>query len=148
MHMKCRAGKFINWRWPCRKNEMVSSVPARHHTGKSAYHAGIAAEEIVARKYNENGYTPVAKRWRGRGGEIDLIVKQDSVFIFVEVKKSNSFAQAALRITAAQKTRIFAAASEFVSAKPSGLLSEMRFDAALVNASGQVEIIENALWYS
>ena len=145
MLMKCHADRFINWRWPCRKNEMVNLVSARHHKGKTAYHAGIAAEETVARSYIRKGYRLIAQRWRGRGGEIDLIVQQGDVFVFVEVKKSSSFAQAAIRITPAQKARIFAAANQFVSAKPLGLLSEMRFDAALVDAAGQIEIIENAL---
>ncbi len=145
MHMKCRAGKSTSWRWPCRKNEMTTVVSARHHKGKTSYHAGVAAEENVARGYIGQGYALIAQRWRGRGGEVDLIVQQGDVFIFVEVKKSSSFARAALRITPAQKARIFAAASEFVSTKPQGLLTEMRFDAALVDATGQIQIIENAL---
>jgi len=124
---------------------MVTFASARHHKGKTAYHAGIAAEDSVARSYIRQGYKLIAQRWRGRSGEIDLIVQQGDVFVFIEVKKSSSFAQAALRITPAQKARIFAAANEFVSKKPKGLLSEMRFDAALVDAAGQIKIIENAI---
>jgi putative endonuclease len=123
-----------------------SRTSARHHKGKTSYHAGIAAEENVERSYIRRNYKLIARRWRGCGGEIDLIVQQCDAFVFVEVKKSSSFAQAALRITPAQKARILSAASEFVSTQPMGLLSEMRFDAALVDAAGRVEIIENALW--
>lgn len=117
-----------------------------HHNGKTAYHAGLAAEKSVARNYGRQGYALIAQRWRGTGGEIDLIVQQGDCFVFVEVKKSKSFSQAALRITPRQKNRIFAAASEFVSDQPQGLLSEMRFDVGLVDSAGRIEIIENALW--
>ncbi len=125
---------------------MTAAGITKSNRGQMAFHAGLAAEDSARRAYSDNGFTFVAARWRGRGGELDLVFRQADVFVFVEVKKSRSFAAAALRITPAQKARIFAAAEEFVSRLPSGLLTEMRFDAALVDATGRVEILENALW--
>lgn len=102
----------------------------------------------MRRAYVSDGYVCIAQRWRGQGGEVDLILKAGEGFVFVEVKKSKSFASAALRLSTKQRARIVAAAQEFVATQPNGLLSEMRFDVALVDGAGRVERIENALWDS
>lgn len=65
--------------------------------------------------------------------------------IFVEVKKSRSFEAAALSLSAAQIARLFATAEEFLAGESAGLLTETRFDLALVDGAGQVQIHENAL---
>ena len=60
------------------------------------------------------------------------------------MKTARSFDDAALRIGRRQMDRIIAAASEFLGTVPGGMLAAMRFDVALVNARGEVRIIENA----
>ncbi len=84
------------------------------------------------------------RRWRGAAGEIDLILRDGETLVFVEVKKSRSFARAADRLSPAQMHRIAAAAAEFLGTQPRGQLSDMRFDVALVDGSGEVRIVENA----
>ncbi len=123
----------------------MSHSDAKVHAGRMAYHAGLSAEASVIREYETQGYTFEAQRWRGQGGEIDLILRKCGVVVFVEVKKSRSFEAAALRISLKQQQRIFAAAEEFVTTEPKGLLTDMRFDVAMVNATGAVQILENAL---
>ncbi|MEX5728276.1 putative endonuclease [Rhodovulum iodosum] len=113
-------------------------------SGTVAYHSGLAAEECVARQYQRQGGTIAARRWRGRGGEIDLVVEHRGVLIFVEVKKAKSFDRAAERVTPRQIERIVAAAGEYLAGAPLGLSSESRFDVALVDGQGQVEILPNA----
>lgn len=113
--------------------------------GRLAHLAGLSAEDCVLHALHRRGYRSIAKRWRGQGGEIDLIMQSDAGVVFVEVKKARSFSMAALRIAPRQKARIFAAAQEFVSTLPEGQLTNMRFDVALVDDLGQVEILENAL---
>ena len=34
------------------------------------YHAGVAAEDSVARHYAARGFTVAARRWRGKAGEV------------------------------------------------------------------------------
>lgn len=113
-------------------------------TGTTSYHGGLAAESIVALTYERDGRPIVNRRWRGRGGEIDLIAKDGEGFIFVEVKKSGDFDRAAQRLRRHQMDRLCATAAEFVGGQPLGQSTEMRFDLALVNASGEVQIIKNA----
>jgi len=113
-------------------------------TGTTGYHAGLAAEDIVAQDYARRGFPIAGRRWRGKGGEVDLIVREGARVVFVEVKKSRDFARAAARLSRRQMDRLCAAASEFVAGEPNGQLTEMRFDLAMVDATGAVQIIENA----
>jgi putative endonuclease len=109
-----------------------------------AYHAGRAAEEQVALMYGRAGRPICARRWRGSGGEIDLIARDGAEVIFIEVKQSRTHAEAAEHLTPRQMARIYASASEFLAGEPLGQNTDVRFDVALVNAAGQIEILENA----
>lgn len=107
--------------------------------------AGQAAELSVLRIYQDRGFTLVAQRWRGGGGELDLVFRKGDSLTFVEVKKSRSHELAAQRISQQQIHRIFNAASVFVSESKGGNLLDMQFDVALVDGAGEVQILENAL---
>lgn len=109
------------------------------------FHAGLAAEESVLRSYLARGYALLARRYRGLRGEIDLVLGCGDDVIFVEVKKSHSFDAALSRIGAMQIDRIFDTAREYLGTLPRGLLTESRFDVALVNSHGEVSVLENAL---
>jgi putative endonuclease len=113
-------------------------------TGARSYHAGLAAEDQVAQHYERSGRAIAARRWRGAAGEIDLIARDGAVVIFIEVKQSRSHAAAIEHLTPRQFARIYRAAEEFLGGEPAGGLTEVRFDVALVDGSGRIEIIENA----
>ncbi|SNX73823.1 putative endonuclease [Cereibacter ovatus] len=113
-------------------------------SGKVSYLAGQAAEDAVARVYDRSGRSIAARRWRGISGEIDLIAREGAEVIFIEVKKSVTHAGAAVRLSRRQMDRIWGAASEFLAGEPAGQLTASRFDVALVDGHGRVEIIENA----
>ena len=112
--------------------------------GQTGYYGGQAAEDIVANDYLRHGCTLAARRWRGKSGEIDLIIRDNAAVIFVEVKKSRDFARAATRLSRQQMDRICGAAAEFLAGEPHGQLTDTRFDLALVNNVGAVKVIENA----
>ncbi|MGC1506036.1 MAG: YraN family protein [Sulfitobacter sp.] len=109
-----------------------------------AFHAGAAAELRIAQDYERRGFAIAQRRWRGAGGEIDLIVRDGAGLIFVEVKKSRSLARAAESLSSRQMQRIYASAAEFLGTEPSGSLTDVRFDVALVDGAGDMQIIENA----
>jgi putative endonuclease len=106
---------------------------------------GEAAEDQVAAFLERRGLRILARRWRGRSGEIDLICEDGITTVFVEVKSAASFAAAAQSLLPRQVARIRAAAGEFAACLPAGLDSDMRFDVALVDGAGRIEIIGNAL---
>lgn len=116
--------------------------------GQVSYHSGVSAEQCVASDYERRGFSVARRRWRGAGGEIDLITRDGDGLVFVEVKKSRSFAQAAERLTRRQMARIYAAAEQFLAFEPAGQLTNVRFDVALVDDAGDLKIIENAFGHA
>lgn len=113
-------------------------------SGARSYHAGLAAEETVAQCYMRSGRSVAARRWRGKSGEIDMIARDGDTVIFIEVKQSRTHAEAAQHLTQRQLTRIYHAAEEFIGGEPHGSLTDVRFDVALVDGHGVIEILENA----
>jgi putative endonuclease len=116
-------------------------------SGLTSYLAGQAAEFGVQRHYQNLGYQIESIRWRGTAGEIDLIFRRDGAVIFVEVKKSANFQRASERVSPAQLQRIHATACEFLENEPQGQMTPCRFDVALVNAQGEIDLLENVLAY-
>ena len=109
-----------------------------------AFQSGFHAEEIVERHYARGGLPISDRRWRGESGEIDLVLRNGDGLVFVEVKSAADFARAAERMTLRQARRICRAASEYLARMPLGQLTEVRFDVALVDGIGRVEVMENA----
>jgi len=116
----------------------------RRDRGARAHQSGAAAESQVARHYERLGSRIRDMRWRGQSGEVDLVAEDAGGLIFVEVKKSRSHAEAAARVSARQMARIAGAAAEYLGDMPRGQLTPMRFDVALVDGSGRIEVLENA----
>lgn len=113
-------------------------------SGLTSYHAGLAAEGAVEIHYARTGYEIADRRWRGAGGEIDIVVRDGADLIFVEVKKSRNFARAAEQLSQRQMTRIYNTASEFLAGEPNGQDTNVRFDVALMDEIGHIQVIENA----
>lgn len=113
-------------------------------SGQVSYFSGLAAESQVARHYAKAGLSVRATRWRGKGGEIDLVLSDGSALVFVEVKKSRTHDAALRRVSRRQLDRIMVAAEEFAAGEPAGRLTDMRIDIALVDELGQIVILPNA----
>ncbi|MGR3434843.1 MAG: YraN family protein [Shimia sp.] len=110
--------------------------------------AGRAAEAQALAHYIQSGYALRDHRWRGQGGELDLVLEAPDApggIVVVEVKASKTHAAAAQRLQARQMARIWAATEEYLGTCPDGQLTDIRFDVALVDATGRVDVVENAL---
>jgi putative endonuclease len=112
-------------------------------SGRTAYFNGLAAEEIAARLYTSQGGRVLAERWKCPEGEIDLIIGFPKLIVFVEVKARRRFDAATSAISPKQWQRLGQAASRYLAEKTDGT-PDCRFDAVLVDATGQAERIENA----
>lgn len=123
---------------------MTATNADRARRGAIAHRNGLAAEDIVAREYSRRGRPIAHRRWRGTGGEIDLIAREGDRVVFVEVKSAANFDKAILSVRQRQIDRIFATAGEFLDGEPGGSLTDIRFDLALVDRSGGLRILENA----
>ncbi|MDP5217401.1 YraN family protein [Ruegeria sp. 2205SS24-7] len=118
--------------------------PDRVRRGYLNHRTGEAAEDRIASTYGDQGFAVIHRRWRGSAGEIDLILRGPGGLIFAEVKQSRDFAHAAASLGSRQMRRIYSAAAEFLATEPSGQNTEVRFDVALVDATGRFQIVENA----
>ena len=89
---------------------------------------GAEAEERAARYLAERGLAIVAKNYRTRFGEIDLVAREGETLVFVEVRmrSGDAFGGAASSITAGKCRRIESAARHYLA----GMHSEppCRFD--------------------
>lgn len=109
------------------------------------YHSGLAAEATIIRGYQDRGMDLLEQRHRNIGGEIDLILRDvDQTVVFVEVKQRKTLEEAAYSISARQWSRIAQAAEIYIDQIGGAYDTTMRFDAALTDRYGNVEILENA----
>lgn len=97
------------------------------------------------RDYLARGYTLVAERWRGRCGEVDLIFQGANDLIFVEVKKAKTLDLAATRLSQRQLWRIARSAEDYIGTIAGDPMTPMRLDFAMVDAMGEVSILENLM---
>jgi putative endonuclease len=105
---------------------------------------GAFGEEQVARWYVARGYEVLARNWRGRNGELDLVVGRPGVVVFCEVKAraTTAFGTPFEAVTSAKQSRLRRLAAEWLAS--SGTRArELRFDVAAV-LSGKVEVLEAA----
>ena len=106
---------------------------------------GATGEEAVAVWYTEQGYEIVARNWRCREGELDLIVRQGRTFVFCEVKtrSSTAFGVPAEAVTRTKQARIRRLAARWLEDDAPVRPTDIRFDVACVLA-GEIEVIEGA----
>ena len=105
---------------------------------------GRSGEDAVAAWYEDQGYQVVARNWRCREGELDLIVRRGRTFVFCEVKSRSSTAFGAPKeaVTREKQTRIRHLAAGWLGDSPVSAVGS-RFDVASV-LSGRVEVLEGA----
>ena len=97
--------------------------------------AGNAGENLVVELLKANGWQIVATQWRCRWGELDIVARDRTWLLFVEVKTrgGNSWDEGGLLAIATQKQRkLGRAALEFLKQHPDLANLDCRFDIALV----------------
>ncbi len=109
--------------------------------------SGRQGEKLAAWWLRLKGYRILAKAFRAKVGEVDLVARRGSVLAFVEVKHRASLAGAAYSITPRQKRRIARAALVFLQGHPELAALSPRFDAILVAPKRWPRHIEGA-WRS
>lgn len=99
---------------------------------------GEEAEQAAADHLEARGLKLVARNYRCRGGEIDLILRDGAYLVFVEVREraGAAFGGAAASITVSKQARIRLAAQHYLSRH--GIDLPCRFDAVLVQG-GRIE---------
>lgn len=105
---------------------------------------GVAGEDLAAAWYAARGYSVLARNWRCREGELDLVVSRGGTLVFCEVKARSSLRMGlpAEAVTPAKQRRIRGLALRWLAAAgPRARAGELRFDVVAV-LDGQVEVLE------
>jgi putative endonuclease len=110
---------------------------------------GHRGERAAARHLSRRGWLIVASRWRGGGGELDIVAHRAGVVAVCEVKVRRAPLGAGdVPVSAAQRARIMAGAEAFLAAHPAFSHHTVHLDLVLVRprpGAWRVEHLERAL---
>ena len=78
---------------------------------------GKIGEDLACRELGRRGYEILARRYRRRGGELDIIARDGPTLVFVEVKAraGRAFGGAAEAVTMIKRRRMAQIALEYVT---------------------------------
>lgn len=111
----------------------------RNQIGKDAEHAAL-------RFLTQQGLIPLAQNYHCRMGEIDLIMKDHSTLVFIEVRlrQNKHFGSAADSVTPSKQQKIIHTAQYFLMRQSALHNLECRFD---VIAFDGTEALSAPVWY-
>jgi putative endonuclease len=104
---------------------------------------GKLGEDLACAELARRGYAVLARRYRTRFGEIDIIARDNGVTVFVEVKTRNGdeFGGGAAAVTAWKQRKITQMAVDYLSRH--GLHdTPCRFDVVVVDLTGETARVE------
>lgn len=115
--------------------------------GAGARALGQWGEEQAAQWLTQRGWRILAKNFRCRMGEIDLVAENGTYLAFVEVKlrKDDRFGSACEAVTPAKQRRLRIAAEYYLMGHPTEL--QPRFDVAEVYAAQGIHTKQPDIYY-
>ncbi len=107
---------------------------------------GNEAEDLAATFLENLGFKLLEKNYRYKRSEIDLIMSNDSLMVFVEVKyrSSTKFGQPEGFVSSNQQTKIIEAADEYIHQK--NWQGNIRFDIIAINLQNEIVHFEDAFY--
>jgi putative endonuclease len=106
---------------------------------------GLQAEQWAVQHLRQQGLRLIAQNYRCRFGEIDIIMQDQDVLVFVEVRsrRNADFGGAGASINARKQQRIILTAQHYLGSLKS--VPPCRFDAVLFDKAGRsFEWLKNA----
>jgi putative endonuclease len=112
--------------------------------GVTGLSIGGLKEDVACRYLEGRGLRLVARNHRCRQGEIDLVMRDADILVFVEVRyrRSQRFGSAAESVDVHKQRRLTAAAGHYLQGHPSPL--PCRFDVLAIGADDRIDWIRNA----
>jgi len=99
---------------------------------REAWRRGLRAETLAAWWLRLKGYRILARRFKSKVGEIDLVARRGRVLAVVEVKQRESPRHAVEALGPSQRRRIVRAAQSFIQSHPEAARLGLRLDVVLV----------------
>ncbi|MBC8425026.1 YraN family protein [bacterium] len=96
---------------------------------------GRLGEELARLYYEAEGYAVLARRWRTREGELDLVVRRRGDLAFVEVKtrRGDACGGPAVAVTPRKLRRMRLVARRYLAREGAAGATRFRFDVAAVS---------------
>jgi len=114
---------------------------------KQAYvKAGRRAENLACLYLRLKGYRILERRFKVRGGEVDIIAQKKNIIAMIEVKQRASASAAQMSVSADNQSRLMDAAEIYINQnrKLHGTDFELRYDFFYVIGRWNVQHITNA----
>ena len=111
---------------------MARTTDPASHKRRKAWRWGLGAETLAVASLRCRRYRILARRYRTKVSEIDLIAWRGATLAFVEVKARASLADGLAAIGPRQRHRIVKAAQWFLQRHPEASDCSMRFDAMII----------------
>jgi putative endonuclease len=106
---------------------------------------GRSAESHAEAFLKSRGLQLVARNWRCRFGEIDLVMQDGATLVFIEVRlrSRSDFGGAAASVTRAKQKKLLATARQYLAGLPA--VPPCRFDViAMTDKAAEPEWLQNA----
>ena len=116
-----------------------------------AYAKGVMGETAAQDHLIRRGFEPLDRRVRSPYGEIDLVMLDGDVLVFVEVKarETTGRVQAQFAVTPAKQRRMMETVRFYLGEHPEHAARMMRFDVVTVAADGILHVpnaFEGTAW--
>jgi putative endonuclease len=104
---------------------------------------GKLGEDLACRELERLGYAIVARRYRARGAELDIVARDGATTVFVEVKarEGRMFGEPVEAVTHEKRRRITRVAQDYMM-RHRLAESPCRFDVVSVQFNGNTPVIE------
>jgi len=109
---------------------------------------GKTGEDLACGELERRGYAIIARRYRSRGGEIDIVARDGDTIVFVEVKarENRAFGEAAEAVTGGKQRKIVQLAVDYLM-RHRLANRPCRFDVVSIhfeNGRPAIELFQNA----
>lgn len=125
---------------------MLTAFPGHLDSKPKAAHLqrGENSEHLACKHLQANGLKLLQQNYRLRTGEIDLIMRDGNIIVFIEVRyrKSQRYGGALLSIDARKQARIIRTAQHYLQYRAPE--AQARFDVIAIEGDNGIQWIKNA----
>jgi putative endonuclease len=104
---------------------------------------GRVGEDLACAELEKRGYEVLERRYRRRGGELDIVARDGRTVVFVEVKtrESRDFGDASEAVTPRKRWRMTQLALDYL-ARHSLTECACRFDVVAIHMENELPVVE------
>lgn len=108
---------------------------------KNEQNKGIRGEELALKFLLKKNYRLIIRNFHSAGGEIDLIMLDNDVLVFIEVKYRKTGLQTALSsISQSKQRKLYETAGVFLSRFPAYENNFTRFDVIVITGNSETSV--------